>query len=110
MKWKEEEKGKRMGRTYHFFCTNDSINTVTVLYLVFFVQCIVMTYSSISYPKSSLILICCLIAQLCLTLCNPMDCSLPGFSVHGISQARMLELVAIFFHNNFYGTHNIVYG
>ena len=29
--------------------------------------------------------------QLCLTLCNPMDCSLPGFSVHGILQARILE-------------------
>ena len=27
---------------------------------------------------------------------DPMDCSLPGFSVHGISQARILEWVAIF--------------
>ena len=31
------------------------------------------------------------------TLCNPMDCSLPGFSVHGIFQARVLEWGAIFF-------------
>ena len=31
----------------------------------------------------------------CLTLCNPMDCSPPGFSVHGISQARILEWVAM---------------
>ena len=37
----------------------------------------------------------CVCAQSCLTLCNPMDCSLPGFSVHGISQARILEHVAI---------------
>ena len=29
------------------------------------------------------------------TLCNPMDCSPPGFSVHGILQARILEWVAI---------------
>ena len=36
-----------------------------------------------------------LIAQLCLTLCNPMDCSPPGFSVHEIFQARILEWVAI---------------
>ena len=36
-------------------------------------------------------------AQLCLTLCNPMDCSLPGSSVHGILQARILEWVAISF-------------
>ena len=34
-------------------------------------------------------------AQLCPTLCSPMDCSLPGSSVHGISQARILEWVAI---------------
>ena len=33
--------------------------------------------------------------QLCLTLCDPMDCSPPGFSVHGILQARILELVAM---------------
>ena len=38
-----------------------------------------------------------LIAQLCLTLCSPMDCSLPGSSVQGIFQARELEWVAIFF-------------
>ena len=36
-------------------------------------------------------------AQSCPTLCNPMDCSLPGFSVHGIFQARVLEWVAIAF-------------
>ena len=32
--------------------------------------------------------------QLCPTLCNPMDCSPPGSSVHGILQARILEWVA----------------
>ena len=37
------------------------------------------------------------VAQSCLTLCNPMDCSLPGSSVHGIFQARVLEWVAILF-------------
>ena len=31
------------------------------------------------------------VAQSCPTLCNPMDCSLPGSSVHGIFQARILE-------------------
>ena len=35
------------------------------------------------------------VTQLCLTLCDPMDCSLPGSSVHGIFQARILEWVAI---------------
>ena len=37
------------------------------------------------------------VAQLCLTLCDPMDCSLSGSSVHGILQARILEWVAISF-------------
>ena len=34
-------------------------------------------------------------AQSCLTLCDPMDCSLPGSSVHGTLQPRILEKVAI---------------
>ena len=37
------------------------------------------------------------VAQSCLTLSNPMDYSLPGTSVHGIFQARILEWVAIAF-------------
>ena len=36
-----------------------------------------------------------LAAQYCLTLCDLMDCSPPGSSVHGILQARILEWVAI---------------
>ena len=38
-----------------------------------------------------------LVAQSFPTLCNPMDCSPPGSSVHGILQARILEWVAILF-------------
>ena len=37
------------------------------------------------------------VAQSCLTLCDPMDCSIPGSSIHGIFQARVLEWVAISF-------------
>ena len=37
------------------------------------------------------------VAQLCPTLCNPMDCSLPSSSVHGIFQAIVLEWIAISF-------------
>ena len=36
----------------------------------------------------------CLVSQLCLTFCDPMDYSPPGSSVHGILQARILEFVA----------------
>ena len=37
------------------------------------------------------------VAQSCPTSCDPMDCSPPGSSIHGISQARVLELGAITF-------------
>ena len=37
------------------------------------------------------------VSQLCPTLCNPMDCNLPGSTVHGILQARILEWLAISF-------------
>ena len=39
----------------------------------------------------------CEVAQLCPTLWDPMDCSIPGSSVHRIFQARVLEWVAISF-------------
>ena len=42
--------------------------------------------------------------QSCLTLCDPMDYKPPGFSVHGIFQARILEWVAISFSNLLGGT------
>ena len=48
-------------------------------------------------PKNSLIhhfIWCVLVAQLCLTLWDPMDCSPPGSSIHRILQARILEWVA----------------
>ena len=39
--------------------------------------------------------ICCLVAELCLTLCDPLDCSPPGSSGHGILQAGILEWFTI---------------
>ena len=38
---------------------------------------------------------CCLVTQLCPTLCDPVDCGQPGSSVHGIVQAMMLEWVVM---------------
>ena len=45
------------------------------------------------------------VGQSCPTLGNPMDCSLPGSSVHGTFQARVLEWGAVAFSNN---SHNII--
>ena len=39
--------------------------------------------------------VCVLVAQSCPTLCDPIDCSPPGSSVHGILQARILEWIAM---------------
>ena len=45
--------------------------------------------------------LCVLVAQSCLTLWDSMNCSLPGSSVHGILQARILEWVTILFSREF---------
>ena len=56
-------------------------------------QCIIMTISLQRALCCVLVLSCSV--QLCLSLCDLMDCSPPGSSVHGILQARILEWVAI---------------
>ena len=48
-----------------------------------------------SCPESAILCLVRLVTQSCLTLCNPVDCSPPGSSVHGILQARILEWVAM---------------
>ena len=49
-----------------------------------------------SFPKCVVLAIFgCLVAKLYATLCDPMNCSPPASSDHGISQARILEWVAI---------------
>ena len=42
------------------------------------------------------------VAQSCPSLCDPVDCSPPGSSVHGIPQARVLEWAAIPFSRGYY--------
>ena len=61
--------------------------------LPFFLQICVHSLFTLDAALSQKVLV----SQWCLTLCNPMDCSLPGSSVHGILQARILEWVAILF-------------
>ena len=57
-----------------------------------------LTLTVNSEPLSVCVCACvraCLVAQLCQTLCDPMDCRPPGSSVHGILRARILEWVAM---------------
>ena len=53
-------------------------------------------FTTFTMPVSSTrVCVCVLVTQSCLTLCGPMDCSLPGSSDHGILQAKILEWVTI---------------
>ena len=63
---------------------------------IFYCVCVyVYIYTQCIYVN---IHICCCLVTSCVWLfCNPVDCSLPGFSIHGIFQARILEWVAISF-------------
>ena len=54
---------------------------------------ICLAQSPNAYPLNHTI--CVFVIQLCLTLCDPMDCSLPGSSLHGIPKANILEWVLI---------------
>ena len=70
----------------------ESHRIVQILYTIYMCVCIYMhthifIYSFLQRIESVKVLV----AQLRLPLCDPMDCSLPGFSVPGILQARILE-------------------
>ena len=52
----------------------------------------VYVHTNVTYTQTRVVCVC---THSCVTLCDPTDCSPPGFSVHGISQARILKWVAI---------------
>ena len=58
-------------------------------------MCFSLEFPEGNNPINTLILCCAQSLQLCPTLCDPMDHSLLGSSVHGILQARILEWVAM---------------
>ena len=66
---------------------------ILYLYFIFYIFVSILYFLSINRYKYFV----CSVIQWCLTLSDHMDCSLPGSSVHGISQARILEWVAISF-------------
>ena len=63
-----------------------------------FISCVILgVYTPQKLNIFAYIMECVLVTQLWVILCDPMDYSLPGSSVHGILQARILEWVTIFF-------------
>ena len=69
---------------------------IVVLYPFVSTPSPLLTYIHISWSWHIFFLLClCLVTQLCLTLCDSMDCSTPGFSVHGIPQASCHALLQV---------------
>ena len=63
---------------------------MSVLYVCISIPALLLSSSVLFFKDKEVV------AQLCPTLCDPLDCNPPGSSVHGIFQARILEWVAIF--------------
>ena len=65
----------------------------------FFNFCFPFVFTTTALPVQCFlcvcVCVCVLVTRLCPTLCDPTSYSLPGFSVHGILQARILEWIAI---------------
>ena len=82
------------------------INNKVLLYSTGnYIQYPLVNYHEKEYEKEHVILLLLFSHYVMSNSCDPLDCSLPGFSVHGISQARILEWVAISF---IYNTYTIV--
>ena len=87
------------------FCNINMVTdgvTINRLIVVVILQCIQKLNHYVVQNDTSIMLCvncggCCLVSRLYLTLCNPLGYSPPGSSVHGISQARILEWIAISF-------------
>ena len=70
-----------------YTCIHIYVYTCIHIYIYAYIHIYVYIYIYVCVHATSL--------QLCPTLCNPVDCSLPGSSVHGIRQARKVEWVAM---------------
>ena len=79
----------------HFICHYTYLRLGFVFWFLTYLSAFPEKSSSILLHEQDILKVKVLVTQSCPTLCNPMDCSLPGSSVHGISQRRILECVAI---------------
>ena len=79
---------KNMFHFQNIFQIHSKIGQEVQIFLTYLLLIFLFFYPIFVYAKS---------LQLCPTLWDPMDCNLPGSSVHGILQARILEWVAISF-------------
>ena len=69
--------------------------TCNIIYTLVYCSPVLHSFSCLSLYSHCILWIVCVCTQSCPSLCDAMDCSLPGSSVHGILQARILEWVVI---------------
>ena len=99
--WSGRSSGEGNGNPLHYSCLGNFMDRGAWLAIVHWVtksltrlSVHACTYVSVYIHTYMHACMCAQSFQLCLTLCHPMDCSLPGSSVYGIVQARILEQVA----------------
>ena len=89
---------------FHFFQFKIIISKIRL----FFVE--VICFHKMAYADThKLTSLCLLAAQSCLTLCDPVDCSPPGSSIHGILQARTLRWAAVSFSRGSFWSRNRIH-
>ena len=86
---KNKTKHQKTQKTSIWFSINLMANLLVLCKTVTFVAQYLQTLTLLFFSKSECV---CSAAPSCLTLGDPMDCSLPGPSVHGILQARILAI------------------
>ena len=99
IKWNQDWYRKNAEAVCYFslswLCLSFVFLLIFKVILNFFIFWTINPYLLFSSFDLSVHLLSCSVTQSCPTLCNPMDCSLPGSSVHVIFQAKILEWVAI---------------
>ena len=94
----------------HFLANYNSL-VVDIKTIIFIFISFLMSSQLLScmrkWASGHRLFVVCSVAQLCLILCGSMDCSPPGSSVHGISQARILKWVAISHSRGSFGTSGL---
>ena len=78
-----------------FFTTSAIWEAIYINFHIIFHNSVLQVLNTV--PCAIYIVHGCSVPKSCPTLCDPMDCGLPGSSIHGISQTRILEWVAISF-------------
>ena len=84
-------------RLFGFFI----LNCVGFLHILLLLCCLVTKYIFVHFVAALLF-----VTKMCLTLCDLMECGLPGSSPHGFSQARILDWVAFSFSIEFFNPGN----